>query len=131
MHTAENVYDYGPLHGFWTFLFERLNKVLKSFKTNNHNGGELETTFFREFHRTVQTSRVVSLGSLLLCAHLIIRQVTLAGSAKQPELLQTAVRLMHKASDDDRGTLQALARDLDAHQEDGPSTPAVGLMFLT
>ncbi len=26
-HTAECVRDFGPLHGFWTFLFERLNKV--------------------------------------------------------------------------------------------------------
>lgn len=53
------------MHGFWTFLFERLNKVLKSYKTNNHSGGELETTFFREFHRTVATSRMVtSLQSL-------------------------------------------------------------------
>ena len=24
--------DFGPLHEFWTFLFERLNKVLKSYK---------------------------------------------------------------------------------------------------
>jgi hypothetical protein len=60
IHTPDVVRDYGPLHGFWTFLFERLNKVLKSFKTNNHGGGELETTFFREFHRTVRMSRLVS-----------------------------------------------------------------------
>ncbi|KIK95180.1 hypothetical protein PAXRUDRAFT_33126 [Paxillus rubicundulus Ve08.2h10] len=30
---------------FWTFLFEQLNNVPKSFKTNNHSGGELKTTF--------------------------------------------------------------------------------------
>lgn len=59
-HTAECVRDYGPLHGFWTFLFERLNKVLKSYKTNNHSGGELETSFSREFHRTVAAARMVS-----------------------------------------------------------------------
>ncbi|KAG1727357.1 uncharacterized protein EDB91DRAFT_1086435 [Suillus paluster] len=28
--------QFGPLHDFWMFLFERLNKVLKSFKSNNH-----------------------------------------------------------------------------------------------
>lgn len=61
-HTAENVRDYGPLQEFWTFLFERINKVLKSYNSNNHSGGELEASFFREFHRTVQTSRIV--GSL-------------------------------------------------------------------
>lgn len=55
----ENVRDYGPLQEFWTFLFERINKVLKSFNSSNHSGGELETSFFREFHRTVQNSRIV------------------------------------------------------------------------
>ncbi len=57
---AECVCNYGPLQEFWTFLFERLNKVLKSFKTGNHTGGELETTFFHEFHRTVHQSHLVS-----------------------------------------------------------------------
>jgi len=52
--------NFRPLHDFWTFLFERLNKVLKSFKANNHANGELETTFFKEFHRTCEASRVVS-----------------------------------------------------------------------
>jgi hypothetical protein len=59
IHTPQYVRDYGPLHEFWTFLFERLNKVLKSYKTNNRSGGELEVTFFREFHRTVLSSRLV------------------------------------------------------------------------
>ncbi|KAL4078647.1 hypothetical protein V8B97DRAFT_2021036 [Scleroderma yunnanense] len=42
---------------FRTFLFKCLNKILKSFKTNNHSDGELETTFFNEFHKTCQSSR--------------------------------------------------------------------------
>ncbi|KAJ2933395.1 hypothetical protein H1R20_g3689, partial [Candolleomyces eurysporus] len=46
VHTPDCLRDFGPLHGFWTFLFERLNKVLKSYKTNNQGGGELEATFF-------------------------------------------------------------------------------------
>jgi hypothetical protein len=61
IHTPEFVRDYGPLTEFWTFLFERMNKVLKSFKTSNHAGGELETSFFREFLRTVRESRRVCL----------------------------------------------------------------------
>ncbi|KAF8066846.1 hypothetical protein FPV67DRAFT_1670313 [Lyophyllum atratum] len=102
VHTAASVRDYGPLHEFWTFLFERLNKVLKSYKTNNHAGGELETSFFREFHRTVQDSRL------------------LAQAAHSPdhELRQVAAA-MYRASADDGGTVQALAQDLDAAQEDG------------
>ena len=59
MHTADCVRDFGPMHEFWTFLFERLNKVLKSYKTNNQSGGELEATFFSKFHRAVATSRQV------------------------------------------------------------------------
>jgi hypothetical protein len=57
-HTVTGIHNYGPLHEFWTFLFERLNKVLKSYKMSNHGGGELES-FFREFHRTVQEARLV------------------------------------------------------------------------
>lgn len=37
-HMALCVRNYGPLYEFWTFLFERLNKVLKSYKTPNHAG---------------------------------------------------------------------------------------------
>lgn len=59
VHTAEFIRDYGPLYCFWTFLFERLNKVLKSFSTNNHANGEVEVTFFREFHRSILVSRAV------------------------------------------------------------------------
>ena len=58
-HVSECVRNFGPLHDFWTFLYERLNKVLKSFKTNNHGQGELETTFFYEFQKMCQTSRLV------------------------------------------------------------------------
>ncbi|KZT51686.1 hypothetical protein CALCODRAFT_423135, partial [Calocera cornea HHB12733] len=52
-HMPEQVRRYGPVHGFWAFLFERLNKLLKSFNTNNHQGGEMEVTFAREFKRYV------------------------------------------------------------------------------
>ena len=60
VHTADFIYDYGPLYSFWTFLFECLNKVLKLYNTNNHSGGELEVTFFWEFHWTSVVSRAVS-----------------------------------------------------------------------
>ncbi|KAJ7037010.1 hypothetical protein C8F04DRAFT_1181026 [Mycena alexandri] len=60
MHTSRCVRNHGPLHEFWTFLFERLNKVLKSYKTPNQAGGELEASFFREFQRTAQQSRLAA-----------------------------------------------------------------------
>ncbi|KAK0439731.1 uncharacterized protein EV420DRAFT_1486184 [Desarmillaria tabescens] len=112
-HVSSCIKNYRPLREFWTFLFERLNKVLKSFKTGNQSGGELETTFFREFHRTVQQSRL------------------LAQSAQQPpgSELRLAAEAMFAASSDDRGTVQSLAKELDeARQDDGirlePSTRA-------
>ncbi|KAJ7277643.1 hypothetical protein C8J57DRAFT_173563 [Mycena rebaudengoi] len=101
-HTSRSVRNYGPLHEFWTFLFERLNKVLKSYKTSNHAGGELETSFFREFQRTVQQTRLLAQGTL-----------EPAGSE-----LRQAVQMMYDATADDRGTVQALARDLDAARLD-------------
>jgi hypothetical protein len=58
-HVSDCARNFGPLHDFWTFLFERLNKVLKSYRTNNHAQGELEVMFFNEFHKTCRTSRVV------------------------------------------------------------------------
>jgi hypothetical protein len=58
-HVSECVRNFGPLHDFWTFLYERLNKVLKSYKTNNHGQGDLETTFFNDFQKTCQISRLV------------------------------------------------------------------------
>ncbi|THU76896.1 hypothetical protein K435DRAFT_878595 [Dendrothele bispora CBS 962.96] len=106
-HTASNIRNYGPLHEFWTFLFERLNRVLKSYNTANHGGGELEVSFFREFHRTVQHSRLLGNPS---------------PRPLQQELYE-AVDAMYDASADDRGTLQALTRELDNTFEDG------GIMF--
>jgi hypothetical protein len=39
------------VYRFWTFLFERLNKLLKSYSTNNHGAGELEVSFFCAFEK--------------------------------------------------------------------------------
>lgn len=58
-HTSEFVLNYAPLKEFWTFIFERMNKILKSYPTDNHEGGEIEYTFFRKFHRTAELFRLV------------------------------------------------------------------------
>lgn len=92
IHTAESVRDYGPFHEFWTFLFERLNKVLKSYKSNNHGHGELETSFFREYHRTIQESRLLA-----------------AAATSDDVSLRLVAGALRQASADDRGTVQMLA----------------------
>jgi hypothetical protein len=40
--------DYGQVYGFWCFLGARLNKLLKSFKSNNWGGGQLEVSMMCE-----------------------------------------------------------------------------------
>lgn len=42
-----------------------------------------------------------------------------AGGANQPEWMRLSVNAMFTASADDRGTVQALARELDEAQADG------------
>ncbi|KAJ7088239.1 hypothetical protein C8R44DRAFT_947747, partial [Mycena epipterygia] len=103
-YTAELVDLYGPEvirpnHHYATHT----PMLLKSYKTPNHAGGELESSFFREFQRTVQQSRLLAQG------------------AREPvgSALREAVELMYHATADDRGTVQALARDLDTAREDG------------
>ncbi|KAI6041804.1 hypothetical protein EDC04DRAFT_2892688 [Pisolithus marmoratus] len=104
-HVSQYIHNFGPLSGFWTFLFERLNKILKSFKTNNHGDRELETMFFNEFHRMCWSSRLV-----------YALQQTPDGS-----LGCKVSDIMLKASTEERGTiagLAALSNDLnEAHGE--------------
>lgn len=59
-HIFDQIRDYGPVYGFWTFTYERLNKVLKSYSTNNHDNGEVEVTFFRAFSRDMRIRNMVS-----------------------------------------------------------------------
>ncbi|KAF5332890.1 hypothetical protein D9758_017886 [Tetrapyrgos nigripes] len=111
-HTTECVEDFGPLHGFWTFLFERINKVLKNYNSSNHSGGELEVSFFREFHRTIQQSRVMA-----------------AGYQAGHQVIQNCLTAMYKATADDRRTVQALSRELDEASEDGGLDYQLGALF--
>ncbi|KZV92705.1 hypothetical protein EXIGLDRAFT_692440 [Exidia glandulosa HHB12029] len=101
-HVADYARAFGPLCGFWTFLFERLNRVLKSFNTNNHGNGEIETTFFTEFLRTCSTSRLVY--QMLHTPEGTITNLC-------------AVQML-KATHDERGTVAGLAQlASDAEQE--------------
>ena len=59
VHLPAQIHDYGPVYGFWCFLGERLNKLLKSFKLNNWGGGQLEVSMMREWGHDVQLHKVV------------------------------------------------------------------------
>jgi hypothetical protein len=59
VHLPQQICDYGPVYGFWCFLDERLNKLLKSFKSNNWGGGQLEVSMMCAWGRDVQMREMV------------------------------------------------------------------------
>jgi hypothetical protein len=59
VHTADQIRDFGPMHDFWTFLTERLNKILKNVNNNNWGGGRLEISMMRAFGRDSQFETMV------------------------------------------------------------------------
>lgn len=61
VHVFNQIIDYGPVVNWWTFLFERLNKVLKSYSTNNHENGEIEISFMCAFNCDVALREMVGL----------------------------------------------------------------------
>ena len=52
-HLRQCLEDYGPLHTFWCFSFERYNGVLGSMPNNNK---AIEVQLMKKFLRDVQTS---------------------------------------------------------------------------
>lgn len=64
-HIFDQLRDYGPVYGFWTFLFERLNKLLKSYSMNNHGAGELEVSFFRAFEKDRELRTMVRIVQIV------------------------------------------------------------------
>ncbi|KAE9391885.1 hypothetical protein BT96DRAFT_945047 [Gymnopus androsaceus JB14] len=77
-----------PLHGFWTFLFECIDRVLKISIAQIIVGASLKLLFFREFHQTTQQSRVM------------------ASSYNQRDLLlKQSIKAMYNAAADNHGTV--------------------------
>src|ERR1700761_4870781 len=65
VHIPDQILDYGPVYGFWCFLGERLNKLLKNYNTPCWNGGRLELSMMRALHRDCRIIRIVSTLSAL------------------------------------------------------------------
>lgn len=104
LHIFDQIRDYGPAYGFWSFTNERLNKELKSYNTNNHGGGEIETSFMRAH---VRDSR--------------IRDIVLSASQSGDHALKSAGILLRQTDSDNRGTVAGLARELDEAAYEGES----------
>lgn len=60
-HVFDQLLDFGPVYGIWTFATERLNKVLKGIRTNNHSGGDIECSFVRSYFRYAALRRQAGL----------------------------------------------------------------------
>ncbi|KAF8511037.1 hypothetical protein JB92DRAFT_2831344 [Gautieria morchelliformis] len=56
VHLPVQIHDFSPVYGFWCFLSERLNKLLKSFKSNNWGGGQLEICLIAESDNMLESS---------------------------------------------------------------------------
>ena len=118
-HVANCARNFGPLNDFWTFLFERLNRVLKSFNTNNHGQGKLEMTFFSEFQKTCHTSRLVRRHiSCIQPTSINIYQIYTMLRYPDNKLPSEVAAIMLKATNEERGMVAGLASMLEMLNDD-------------
>ena len=140
-HIFTQIIDYGPVYGFWSFTYERLNKVLKSYHTNNHGGGEIEVTFFRAFKRDVKLRGLVRNGSIMCraCEKLIRAPLSQLMSLSNPRdeddedeytaCLRNTVQSILATDGDVRGTVASLAREIEEFAEDGEINGGIITLF--
>lgn len=69
-HIGDQILDFGPVYSFWTFLTERLNKILKNTNTNNWTGGQVEISMMRQFSRDARQEGMVCITPK--CSHNLI-----------------------------------------------------------
>lgn len=56
-HLKQSLYDYGPIHNFWLFSYERYNGILENFPSSNRSLEiQLMNRFLREFQSFIPTS---------------------------------------------------------------------------
>lgn len=61
VHLPDQLCDFGVVFSFWTFLSERLNKILKSLPSSFQKRGEIEASMLREFHCSIHINNLVSI----------------------------------------------------------------------
>lgn len=61
-HIKDNLYDYGPIHGFWLFPYERYNGILEHFPMSHRSiEVQLMHRFVREFELSAQVHELPNL----------------------------------------------------------------------
>ncbi|KAG2045524.1 hypothetical protein BDR06DRAFT_978149 [Suillus hirtellus] len=108
-HIFDQLQDYGPVYNFWTFLFECLNKVLKSYSMNNYSNGEIEVTFMCAFQKDVALRDMLA----NLNAASDVQE-----SSTEDELLSEAVRIILATDGDTCGMVASLAHEIGQATED-------------
>ncbi|KAJ7113122.1 hypothetical protein C8R44DRAFT_882146 [Mycena epipterygia] len=116
-HIFQIIRDFGPVYGFWTFLFERLNKLLKSYDTNNHGDGELEVTFFREFHRDAILREIQKLA----------KKDGVEGITAEEQCVAESARMILATDGDVRGTVAFMTAEIEELSADLGTSFSLGL----
>lgn len=86
-------------------------KILKGYKTNNHSNGEIEVTFFREFHRDTRLRHLVT----------SISQTDGSAGRGAAEI----ARIILDTESDNRGTVASLCREIDEAALEGERFPSL------
>ena len=61
-HLKQCLLDYGPVHNFWLFAYERYNGILESYPNNHHSiEVQLMKRFFREFNQSLSSTCIMEL----------------------------------------------------------------------
>ena len=126
VHIFDQIIDYGPVVNWWTFLFERLKKVLKSYSMNNHDNGEIEISFILAFNHDVALHEMVGLYAIMFCHILISLQllsIQLSPCANldtdKAEMFYSTIQTILATDGDVHGTVAALAQEINDHESNG------------
>ncbi|KAJ7231191.1 hypothetical protein C8J57DRAFT_1251282 [Mycena rebaudengoi] len=85
-------------------LFERLNKLLKSYNTNNHGDGELEVTFFHEFQHDADLREALQK---------LASNDGVDGLSPEEQCIVSSAHMILATDGDVHGTLASMTREIE------------------
>ena len=94
LHLAKCLHDYGPVHSFWCFPFERFNGLLGAYHTNKKS---IETQIMKKFLQE-QAVRVLSFPDNTEEFQDILAKKPLKGSVKETENAIDTLSIMKLAT---------------------------------
>ncbi|KAF7372087.1 alcohol dehydrogenase [Mycena venus] len=100
-HIFQIIRDFGPVYGFWTFLFERLNKLLKA---TTPTITVMESSKLRSF---------VSFTVTRICAKLLAKKEGREGLTPEEQCVAENAKMILATDGDEHGTVTSLAREVE------------------